>query len=70
MLDANYNDSCVVEHTDFSATDSYALSCLVLVEGLVDPGNCKIGIVVRCISFLILTPWNGTEMAFYVLMCR
>jgi len=27
-------------------------------------------IVVRCISFLILTPWNGTEMAFYVLMCR
>jgi len=27
-------------------------------------------IVVRCISFLILTAWNGTEMAFYVLMCR
>jgi len=27
-------------------------------------------IIVKYISFLILTPCNGTEMAYYVLMCR
>jgi len=27
-------------------------------------------IIVKYISFLILIPCNGTEMAYYVLMCR
>ena len=45
---------------------------------LSDPGGMQgwvdlVGIfliIVKYISFLILTTCNGTEMAYYVLMCR
>jgi len=33
-------------------------------------GYILLFIVVRYLLLLILTPFNGTEMAFYVLMCR